>query len=274
MKVFVFTYDRYDSITTSGMLEEAGVEHTVLCHTEEQKQSFIDGGRVLPNRIVATGMPRGLAYNRNYALELMGEGEWALFLVDDLKSLTELRNYDTAKSPLPITMANQRAYKDRFDKEIDAAAFMKRAEELVKLCEMNNCYLGGWCGINNPPFRADHYKVNVLADGRAWIVKKSHLRFDENAQMIDDLCWTAQNIQEFGMVIVDQWLLPDCRRYSKGAFGSIEERMPQKLAEAAYLVKAYPSLIAFKEKTGWPYGSHVVLRQQRKKPKISGVRNK
>jgi hypothetical protein len=42
--------------------------------------------------------------------------------------------------------------------------------------------------------------------------------------------------------------------------------MPQKLAEAKYLVETYPELISFKEKAGWPFGSHVVLRQ-RNKPK-------
>lgn len=268
MKVFVFTYDRYDSITTSGLLEAEGIDHIVLCHTEEQREGFIAGGKVNPERIVVTYQPRGLAYNRNYALEMMEENEWAMFLVDDLKDVTELRNYDRATSPLPITMANQKVYKERLNSPLSMEKFLMRANELSKLCDRNGAYLGGWAGIDNPIFRCDHYKTNVLADGRAWIVKKSHLRFDEGAQMIDDLCWTAQNIQEFGIVIVDLWILPDCRRYSKGGFGSIDERMEQKLTEAAHLVKTYPRLITFKEKTGWPYGSHVVLRQSRNKPKI------
>lgn len=268
MRVFVFTYDRYDSITTSQMLEDEGIDHIVLCHTEEQKQRFIEAGRVRPERLIATGRSRGLANNRNFALEMMEEDEWAMFLVDDLKSVTELNNYDRAQSPLPINMANQGTYKERFSTPITMAKFLQRAEELSRKCDAYNCYLGGWAGINNPIFRCDHYKTNVLADGRAWIVKKSHLRFDENAQMIDDLCWTAQNIQEFGIVIVDLWILPDCRRYSKGGFGSIDDRMEQKLREAKHLVQTYPSLIQFKEKTGWPFGAHVVLRQTRKKPKV------
>ena len=268
MKIFVFTYDRYDSITTSGLLEQENIDHIVLCHTEEQRQGFIDGGRVNPERIIVTNQPRGLANNRNYALEMMEEGEWALFLVDDLKDVAELSNYDRATSPLPITMENQKSYKVRFDTPISMEKYLMRAGELIEVCERNNCYLGGWAGIDNPIFRCDHYKTNVLADGRAWIVKKSHLRFDTGAQMIDDLCWTAQNIQEFGIVIVDLWILPDCRRYSKGGFGSITDRMNQKLDEAAHLVKTYPKLIQFKDKKNWPLGSHVVLRQTKNKPKI------
>lgn len=268
MKVFVFTYDRYDSITTSPMLEAEGIPHTVLCHTEEQKQSFIEHGRVKPERLIATGNPRGLAYNRNYALDMMEEGEWAMFLVDDLKTVTELNNYDRATNPLPINTSNQATYKQRFQTPLTMTRFMERAHQLAAVCERNKCNLGGWAGIDNPIFRAQKYKVNVLADGRAWIVRKTPLRFDENANLIDDLCWTALNIKHFGIVIVDQWILPDCRRYTQGAFGSKEQRMEQKLREAAYLVKTYPSLITFKQKAGWPEGSHVVLKQQRDKPKV------
>jgi hypothetical protein len=268
MKTFVFTYDRFDSITTSPMLEAENIPHVTLCHTDAQRQSFIDHGRVKPETLIATGNPRGLAYNRNTALDMMEDGEWALFLVDDLISVSELNNYDRATSPLPITMANQRTYNDRFDSPITMTRFLERAEQYARLCEQYNCNLGGWAGINNTIFRSHHYRTNVLADGRAWIVRKTALRFDENVQLIDDLCWTALNIKHFGIVIVDQWLLPDCRRYSKGAFGSITDRMEQKLSEAAYLAHTYPDLITFKEKAGWPSGAHVVLRQQRNKRRV------
>jgi hypothetical protein len=194
--------------------------------------------------------------------------EWAMFLVDDLKHVTELSNYDRATDPLPITIKNNGRYTSRFQHKISLQKFLQRAEELRAICDKNNCYLGGWCGISNPLFRANKYKVNVLADGRAWIVKKSDLRFDEKAQMIDDLCWTALNIKHHGIVIVDQWICPDCRRYTKGGFGSIEARMEQKLEEAAHLVKTYPELITYKKKARWPEGSHVILRHNRTKPTL------
>ena len=267
MKVFVFGYNRYDSMTTSLAFENEGIDHTVLIHTEDAKEQFIANGTAKAERLVVTNNPRGLAYQRNTALEMMADGEWALFMVDDLKEVSELRNYDRTTSPsLPITMANQKHYTERFNNPITMRQFMKRADELVNKCETHGAHLGGFCGINNPVYRAKHWVYNVLADGRAWVVRKTHLRFDEKVQLIDDLCWTALNIKHFGLVIVNQWVLPDCRRYSAGAFGSIEERLPQKMAEAKYLVETYPELIAYKEKAGWPFGSHCVLRQ-RNKPK-------
>lgn len=271
MKVFVFGYNRYDSMTTSKMFEDEDIPHTVLIHTEEAREQFIQHGTAKPERLMVTGNPKGLAFQRNTALDMMVNGEWALFMVDDLKDVTELRNYDKVReASLPITTKNQSHYAERFRTPITMKQFMVRATQLAKKCEQSKANLGGFAGINNPLYRSRHYSYNVLADGRAWVVRKTHLRFDENVQLIDDLCWTALNIKHFGVVVVDQWVLPDCRRYTAGAFGSIEERLPQKMAEAAYLVKTYPELIAFKEKAGWPYGSHVVLRQRNKPKHLMG----
>lgn len=262
MKVFVFTYDRYDSISTPMMLQRDDVDHTILCHSEEAKARFVDCGRVDKNKIVATGMPKGLANNRNAALEMMNDGEWAVFFVDDLKSVTEIRDYGMREETrLGITTKNQSAFRALFKKEIPLGQFMLRAEETVAACEGVGALLGGFCGIENPLFRDAKWRFNVLADGRAWVVKKSKLRFDPNVQLIDDLCWTALNIQTFGCVVVNQWVLPDCKRYTAGAYGSITQRLPQKLKEASYLVKTYPALVRVAKKAGWPLGSHVVLRR-------------
>jgi hypothetical protein len=262
MKVFVFTYDRYDSISTPSLLEQSELPHVVLCHSNEARQKFIDAGRVTPGCIVATKQPKGLANNRNAALDMMDDGEWAVFFVDDLKSVTELGDYGARKSTrLGITTENQSAFRRLFAKEITLKQFMLRASETAAACEAVGANLGGFCGIANPLFRDAKWRFNVLADGRAWVVRKTSLRFDTNAQLIDDLCWTARNIQKFGCVVVNQWVLPDCKRYTAGAYGSIEQRMPQKLKEASHLVKTYPSLIRVADKAGWPRGSHVVLRR-------------
>jgi hypothetical protein len=189
------------------MLEEEGIEHIVLCHTEEQKRLYIEHGRVKANRIIATGKPKGLAFNRNVALDMMEIGEWAIFLVDDLISISELNNYDRAKSPLPITMENQYVYRERFRTPITLNHFVERAKSFTKVCERNRCNLGGWAGIDNSIYRTSKYKTNVLADGRAWIVRKTTLRFDQNVNAMDDYCWTALNIKHFGIVIIDQWIL-------------------------------------------------------------------
>ena len=265
MKIFVFTYDRYNTITTSGLLEDEGIDHIVLCHTEEQKENFIKADRVKPERLIATNQPKGLGHNRNIALSMMEDNEWALFLVDDIFNLTELHKHDQyVENFIPITMDNQMEWKYKFKEPLTMKNFVKRATELASFCDEVKSYLGGFCGIDNPPFRKKHYTFNTFADGRAWVVKKSHLRFDPNVHCIDDYGWNALNIKEFGINVVNQWVLPEATRYTPGGYGSIQQRSEQKLKECAYLVEAYAQFIAYKTKVGHPPKSHITLRPQRK----------
>lgn len=267
MKVFVFAYDRFDSMSTSTMLEAEGIDHVVLCHTQDAADRFVEEGTARRDRLVVTDQPRGLAYNRNVALDSMEHGEWALFLVDDLRSVTEVVGYDELRAvrqlTVGITMDNQSTKAHLFDGPCTMRRFVdEHAVEVAERCEKIGARLGGFAGIANPIYRDRKWKHNVLADGRAIVVRRSHLRFDEHAQLIDDLAWTADNIAEFGVMTINQWVLPDCRRYTAGGFGSIDQRMPQKLEEAAYLVRKHPGLIGFKKKAGWPDRSHVALRRR------------
>lgn len=261
MQVFVFGHDRYETMTTSAFLEMADVEHRVLVSSVRRAELFVRGGRVMPERLHITGLPDGLAYARNAALEMMHDGEWALFLVDDLKQIYELDTYDTEISgDLPITFENAQVYQKRFHTPITTADLLRRAQATIPLLENCGAALLGFAGIDNAPYRRKKWGYNVLADGRAWLVRKTHLRFDHEAQCIDDYAWTAKNIEAFGTVIIDRWILPDCRRYSPGGYGTREQRMAQKLAEARFLVERYPDLLVYKKKAGWPEGSHIAFR--------------
>lgn len=258
----MFGYDRFDSITTSGMLEAEGLDHTVLCHTDEQAAAFVAGGRVRPDRLAVTGQPRGLSYQRNAALDRMDDGEWALFLVDDLVRVTELDSYDTeAHEVLPVDTKNSAGWGRRFKTPATMARFTERAEQTAQVVAGLGGHLGGFAGIANPLFRSRHWHLNVFCDGRAWVVRKTDLRFDTNVQVIDDVAWTARNLRAFGVVLVNQWVLPDCKRYTAGGYGSIEQRLAEKRHDVQYLTQQYPDLLATKPKKGQPAGTHVVFRR-------------
>lgn len=261
MKIIIFTYDRYDSISTSEYFK--GIPHTVLCHDETAKQKFLDAGRI-HGEIIATGEPKGLANNRNYAIDMMQDGEWALFFVDDLISMTMLESYYQQQgTTLGINSENQPKYRAEFKKECTPQEFLKICEETIQHAEQKGFALCGFSLTNNPLFRDKKFGYWALADGRCWLVKKTHLRFDTNTQLIDDTCFTALNLKAFGGIVNNNWVLPDCKRYTEGAFGTIEQRMPQKLREAKYLVDTYPEFVAYADKVGWVENSHVKIRQKR-----------
>lgn len=270
-KIFVFSYDRPDTITTSPMLESEGIDHTLLLHDNNMKKGYTMYGRVNPKRIHVTGQPKGLANNRNAALDMMKEGEWALFFVDDLIRLSEYKDYDKfsgSVKDLDINFKNQRKWNKLFKNEVPLSRLLKRANEDIKIAEKHGFHLIGFSLHENTAYRGVHYKTWCLADGRCWVVKKGKLRFDLNTQLIDDTSFTVLNLKEYGGVLVNQWVLPECKRYTKGAYGTKGQRMEQKLKEAQYLVESHPEHIGFANKKGWPENSHVRIKTNRKAIKI------
>lgn len=261
MKIFVFGYDRYHTTTTSAMLEKEGIDHWYLIHDADKYEKFAEAGKVMIERLVVTGQPKGLPFNRNYALDWMEEGEWALFLVDDFISLTELDSYLTSTTErLPIDTTNSTEFGRRFKTELTFRDFLLRCGDCITQAQEEGANLVGFAAYENPLFRASKWKRSGLCEGRCLLVKKTHLRFDTNAVLMDDYCFTALNLREFGKVLCNQWILPNCARYTPGGCGTKEERMKAKIAECAYLVNTYPDQIRYAEKKGWPDGSHIAIR--------------
>lgn len=265
MKIFVFAYDRYATMTTSLWLDT--VPHTVLVHTQEAADRFIKFNTIgAGGDILITNQPRGLAYQRQYAMDLLKPDEWAVFFVDDLISCTYLPHPEQFGSKLPEIdkdNAKNRHMKELLMTPCPPDKFIQVSKELILEAEARKLALVGFSLTDSLMFRGNKYSTWSLADGRCWLIKKTHLKFDMGAQLIDDTCFTALNLKTFGGVLVYNWLLPLCKRYTEGAFGTKEQRMEQKLRECKYLVDTYPEYIAYADKEGWPPLSHVKIRQRK-----------
>ena len=257
MKIFIFTYDRYDSITTSEYFKNN--DHIILCHDEESKQKYLEHNRIYGD-IIATKEPKGLANNRNYALNMMEKGEWALFFVDDLIQINEYNYYDEADyEDIPDTIDPNKS----FNKKIDSKNFIKRCETEIQKCEKDGAFLSGFASNENGYFLKRKYKYKNHVDGRAWLVKKDVLSFDTNTQLIDDYSFTALNLFYYGKVNVNQWIIPKCKRYTEGGYGSVRKRLKQKMEECAYLVNKYPNIVHYANKKNQEEYSHVVIRYKK-----------
>ena len=258
MKVFTFYSNRFDSATTSIALHENGLDHNVLVHNEEQADNFRKHDTVRGN-VIVTGKPRGLTYQRNAALELMDHGEWAAFLCDDFKEVLSLpAEWIRAKDlKIPITIENQNAFGFTKDHVISLKEMFSHFPMLIDVAEANRIHLIGFKLHDNPLGLGSKFTHRGLADGRFWLVKKSHYRFDENVQMIDDVQWTAENLVRHRNVLILNWILPHFKRYTAGGFGSIKERLEQRRRESAYLARRYGPLVRIAKKPGWPAGTHI-----------------
>lgn len=267
MKVFTFFYDRYDTATTSIALHEAGIDHHVLMHTKEQCEKFTHAGTAR-GAVTITRKPKGLTYQRNAALDMMSTDEWAVFMCDDFKRVVSrpLAEVKGRMEELPVTMENQARYRVRKGRDdISLADMFSLFPGLMSKAESLRIRLIGFGLHDNPLNLRRKFAYHGLADGRFWLVKKHPtVRFDENVQMIDDVAWTAENIVQFGSVLVCNWVIPYFRRYTADGFGSIEARLEQRRAECKYLVQKYSPLVRYAPKPGWPAGTHIRLQYSSK----------
>lgn len=276
MKIVVFTYDRYETITTPSALEETLFDYHVVCHTQEAAGKFKSAGRVRPERILVSEATKGLANNRNWYIEnKVEDGEWVLMLCDDFIKNTRLDDYYARTTGfLAFGMENTTYWSKKLRHEIPMSEFITLAAETIQECEKRGVLLAGFAGADNPIFRKMKWKTNVLADGRALLLKKSKLRFDKNAQMVDDVAFSALNIEKAGGTLVNSWVLPYFSRYTKGSYGSIPERLAQRRSECAYLVKRFPRLVRFGQKTGWPDGTHIRINHMDQERLLEWKKNK
>lgn len=260
MQTFVFFYNRFTDATTSKALWKNGISHKVLIHSDEDRRKF-DRGNTLYGEPIVTNNGRGLAYQRNSALDLMEDGEWAVFMVDDFQKVLSrpIEEIKSAKTELPVTIANQNQYGLKAKDEISLKQMWELFPWLIETAEAQAINLIGFGLHTNPLNLRAKFNYGGLSDGRMWIVRKTEMRFDLNAQLIDDVCWTAKNILRDGKVLNLNWTVPLFRRYTAGGFGSIASRLEMRRAECAYLEMAYGPLVRRAKKKGWEEGTHVRL---------------
>lgn len=257
MKVFTFFYNRFENASTSIALEQNGIPHHVLIHKAEDYDKFKRHNTCRGNAVV-TNNGKGLAYQRNTALEMMDTNEWAVFMCDDFMKIKSMPEewILSQNNEIPITFANQNKFRlkeNGFTLQKMFALFPK----LIELAERNNIHLVGFGLHDNPMNLKKKFNHRGLADGRFWLVKKSSYRFDTNAQLIDDVAWTAENLVRHRNVLVLNWLVPYFQRYTAGGFGSTTERLALRRKECAYLANKYNPLVKIAQKPGWESGTHI-----------------
>jgi hypothetical protein len=257
MKVFTFFYNRFENASTSIALEQNNIPHHVLIHKAEDYDKFKRHNTCRGNAVV-TNNGKGLAYQRNTALEMMDTNEWAVFMCDDFMKIKSMPEewILSQNNEIPITFANQNKFRlkeNGFTLQKMFALFPK----LIELAERNNIHLVGFGLHDNPMNLKKKFNHRGLADGRFWLVKKSSYRFDTNAQLIDDVAWTAENLVRHRNVLVLNWLVPYFQRYTAGGFGSTTERLALRRKECAYLANKYNPLVKIAQKPGWESGTHI-----------------
>lgn len=227
-------YDRYNDATTSKMLDR---EHIVLCHNNKEKFNCISKNGTL----IETKKPKGIQNNFNYALNLLDQDEWAIFMSDDLLCGKYLNGNKFITCNVNTVV-----------------------DELINIlpkCDKMNVHLVGLNSTGNPLYAKNKYSKYGLVDGRCFAIKKSEFEFHPQINTIPDYYATAYHLKKYGGNLILNYCYLDFNRYTEGGLGSINDRIQDKLKDVQLMLKLFPNNVAIKNKVNEPKDSHIIIKR-------------
>ena len=236
MKTFLMYYDRYETNTTSSMLD---FEHIVLCHNNADKFQNLSPKA----QIIETGLPKGIQNNFNYALSMAEVGEWIIFLSDDL---TKAQRFDTGKQDFVDCKINYTL--GELKKAVEKAD--EKGIEFVGMNSTGNAYY-----MTNP------YSYFGLIDTRCCALKKTEFLFHKDIGCIPDYYATCYHLVKNGANLIVNYTFLDFSRYSKGGLGSVDDRVEQKRKEVALMKQLFPNNVKIVDKANQPKGTHLRINR-------------
>jgi hypothetical protein len=234
MKIFLMYYDRFQNATTSKMLS---LSHIVLCHNNKEKFNCIGEN----GNLIQTNEPKGIQNNFNYALNMLEENEWGIFLSDDLKSAKKIENNKFVNC--------------------DVNYVMNEIISILPKCDLMNVKLIGLNATGNAFYAKKKYSKYGLVDGRCFAIKKTEFRYHKEINTIPDYYATAYHLKKYGGNLILNYCYLDFNRYTSGGLGSIKQRMNDKIKDVKIMKTLFPNNIQIKNKINEPANTHIVIKK-------------
>jgi hypothetical protein len=268
-KVFIFSYARSEFCFTLNAPGIQGLEKFLVLHNEEEAKLYANVAKKANATIIVSGAPTGWPGNgkvrqQRVIYENLADGEWALFLDDDIITFRSVvPEHYWGKTTLP-KIKRRKGYGELWAHTPDSEDGKKMIQEMIALCEQENI---GYCGINSMA------AVSTLETSEDWInginpylikgwesakwhwgrhpiafqlIKKDQRIALDDSLELDDVDLWAKCMLVYGKVLTNQWLLLDAPLYGEmpGGLqaGGKTERTEQRNDACESLIKKYPGL--------------------------------
>jgi hypothetical protein len=263
MKIFINSYNRSDSISTHTLLDAQNIPYKIILHNEEQKALYLKNPTIKEENIIVSNLPFGMLGVRNFLLEnLVEKGEWYMTLDDNIQYFEAVKEGFYKSENLPVK-ENPEKYKDIFENRVSVNRFMDIVDETITEAEKRKANLCGFASNVNFFFRNKKWREVGYVIGKTQLIKKTDLKYDlrnGTTMSADDYLWTAQNLEKFGRVLINNYAVAIKKHYTKGGAGTYEKRLPQKLKDCDFLMKRFPGLFRYKIKKNHHPRSELAIR--------------
>ncbi len=240
---------RAHSLTTPMLLDKYGIDYKIVLHNEDDKKEYLKNTKLNHEKIVVANVPYGMSQIMKYIKSTIEENEWILKLDDNITEFTAVADDYYEKDELNVedkTINWDEVYKTK----ISPTKFLTIIEKTKEKADEVGAKYVGFATTDNHYFRGKKWREVGYVLGKMTLIKHSDAEFDTNIIAMDDYGYTADNIEKYGKVLINNYIKSIAGHYVKGGCGTYEERLPAKLKDCEYLMKKYPKLFRYKTKTG------------------------
>ncbi len=239
MKIFIPSYGRAHNISTPFLLD--GLEWQVVVHDKSEFNSYVK--RIPRMNLAISNVDLGVAKQRNWILEnLVGEDEWFCFMDDNIKTFWKVHPGYYEKLHIPTELFEPAFWARRYTIPTKPELLMSVLEETKQKADSIGARLAGFATTDNPFFRKQKWRSSGFVCTKTALVKKGALRFDEAFFAKDDVDFSAQNIDRYGCVLVNNYIYPNSSHHQLGGIGNKRVRDAYSATEAQMLVQKWPEL--------------------------------
>lgn len=206
-------------------------------HDTEQSLNWINNLDPSGNFHVLISNAVGMLGQRMFILNQVKIGEWYLSVDDNIRNFI-----------------------DQDGNILSTNEAWRIINEAVNEAEKRGAKLVGFSPVDNPFFRKTKFRDVGFCVGKMYAEKRTEIKPSMEITTMDDYERTAQHLEKFGRVLVDNRIHSKSKHYEEGGIGTWEKRLEKKMLDCSKLLLCYPGLFRIKQKANKPKGSEVQLR--------------
>jgi hypothetical protein len=248
--IYIPSYNRAETITTTKWLDKDNIPYKVLLHSNNCKKEYLKAGVVKKENIIVTNAEKGITNQRNWiANNLAVKGKWYISFDDNIRTFKRVvdKYYFNCKK---INVENNEINQKTFSQEITAKEYVELLTEDIKIAEIIKSEYIGYATVDNYFFNPKKYKNVGYVISKAVAIKYNGIKYDKNVEAMEDFCYCAEQLIKNNCVLINSWLKPKAGHYEKGGIGTYEERVERKILDSEYLMRKYPNFFRYKKKNG------------------------
>ena len=183
----------------------------------------------------------GKATATNHVLRHRPEGEWSLFVDDDISAVTGME-------PGGVASDDPKVFRQQLNHVLTEAELDTVLTECMNRAEEVGANLIGVAPYDNPMFRQKQWSECSFVVGDMWMIRQTGMEVPE--RHIEDLYLMAEHLLRDGRVLVNRWIRPKAKHWQEGGHGVRGSRRAIREMECRDLVERYPGLFAYREGFG------------------------